>query len=73
MCATTCRAGPVHAPETKALTPTGNRDAAAFQNGVVMGHYHVLSTMRSQALAFGIPLEDLNLHDIDPDRELLPP
>jgi hypothetical protein len=46
---------------------------APFENGLVMGYYHVLTTMRSQALAFDIPLEDLNLHDIDPDSELLQP
>ena len=46
---------------------------AAFQSGVVMGYYHVLTTMRSQALAFNLPLEDLNLQDVDPDAELLPP
>jgi len=46
-------------------------DAAAFSKGVVMGYYEVLSAMRSQALAFDISLEDLNLHDIDPDKELL--
>jgi len=46
-------------------------EAAAFMNGVVMGYYHVLSAMRSQAHAFDISLKDLNLHDIDPDSELL--
>jgi len=48
-------------------------ETAAFENGLVMGYYHVLTTMRSQALAFDIPLEDLNLHDMDPDSELLQP
>ena len=36
-----------------------------------MGYYAVLSLMHQQAQAFAIPLEDLALDGLDPDRDLL--
>jgi hypothetical protein len=42
-----------------------------FENGRLIAYYEVLSTMRNQAEIFDLSAEDLNLHDIDPDRGLL--
>ena len=42
-----------------------------FQEGRRMAYYEVVSLMRAQALAFGIPLHDLALDGFDPDRDLL--
>ena len=42
-----------------------------FQRGRLVAYYEVISTMRNQAGAFDLTPEDLNLHDIDPDRDLL--
>ena len=61
------------ARQAKAEARSESPNASDFKNGVVMGYYHVLSIMRSQARAFEIPLQELNLHDIDPDSELLSP
>jgi len=42
-----------------------------FESGRVLAYYEVLSTMRGQAVSFELPLDDLQLHDFDPDRELI--
>jgi hypothetical protein len=36
-----------------------------------MAYYEVLSLMQSQAEAFQLPLNDLALSGLDPDRDLL--
>jgi hypothetical protein len=45
-------------------------DERAFREGVLMGWYSIISTMQSQANAFGIPMQALGLDDIDPERDL---
>jgi hypothetical protein len=42
-----------------------------YNSGYSMAWYEVVSLMQQQAEAFGIPLEDLDLHDIDADKDLL--
>jgi len=42
----------------------------AFQSGRVIAFNEVISIMRQQAEGFGIPLSDLRLEDIEPDRDL---
>ena len=42
-----------------------------FQRGRLMAYYEVLSLMQSQAEAFQLPLNDLALSGLDPDRDLL--
>jgi hypothetical protein len=42
-----------------------------FEEGYLMAFHRVISLMQQQAEAFGIPLEDLRLHDIDPDQDLV--
>ena len=43
----------------------------AFAEGLAQGYYEVISLMHLQAEAFGIPLTDLALEDLDPERDLI--
>ncbi len=36
-----------------------------------MAYYEVVSLMQNQAISFGLPLEDVGLHGIDPDKDLI--
>ena len=58
----------------RALEARQKRDTERtdFQSGRLMAYYEVLSTMRNQADVFDLSPEDLNLHDVDPDRDILP-
>jgi hypothetical protein len=55
------------------------RDAAVgasatdFERGQLFGLYKVLSLMQEQAVAFQIPLSELSLDGLDPDRDLIRP
>ena len=42
-----------------------------FYDGYVLGFHRVVSLMQQQALAFGSELEDLQLDNIEPDRDLV--
>ena len=42
-----------------------------FYDGYVLGFHRVVALMQQQALAFGIGLEDLQLDNIEPDRDLV--
>jgi len=46
-------------------------DQREFLAGKRLAYYEVITTLQQQAIAFGMPLEALNLADIDPDKELL--
>lgn len=48
-----------------------NHPADSFALGRLMAYHEVISLMQQQARAFGVPLENLNLNDIDPERDLL--
>jgi hypothetical protein len=39
--------------------------------GRLMAFHELISLMQQQAEVFGIPLAQLGLHDIDPERDLL--
>lgn len=43
----------------------------AFLSGRLMAYYEVLSLFVNQANAFGMPIEDLHLCGLNPDRDLL--
>ncbi len=43
----------------------------SFYDGQLSAYYRVISLMQQQAKGFGIPLEEINLHDIEPDRDLV--
>ncbi len=45
-------------------------DSESFYLGEFMAYSHVISVMQQQAKVFDIPLEDLRLADIDPDKDL---
>ncbi|HZI65034.1 MAG TPA: hypothetical protein VFF17_00580 [Thermoanaerobaculia bacterium] len=42
-----------------------------FETGRLMALNEVVSVMQQQATGFGIPLTDLRLADIEPDRDLV--
>jgi hypothetical protein len=60
----------------RALEAVRERDAAgsedrSSESGRVMAFYEVISLMQQNAESFGIPLSDLRLDDIVPDRDLV--
>jgi len=42
-----------------------------LESGRLTAYYEVISLMQQQAQGFQIPLEELDLHDIEPDRDLI--
>jgi hypothetical protein len=45
-------------------------DDEAFQSGQRIAYYAVMSLLISQAKSFHLPIEDLHLEGLDPDRDL---
>jgi hypothetical protein len=43
----------------------------AFESGRAMAYYEVLSLLVNQAHSFELPIEDLHLCGLEPDRDLL--
>jgi hypothetical protein len=58
-----------HAVTTRRESKADPSDSFAL--GRLMAYHEVISLMQQQARAFGLPLENLNLNDIDPERDLL--
>jgi hypothetical protein len=50
-------------------SPEGSEERA-FKSGRLLAFYEIISTMQNRAEGFGIPLSDLRLDDIVPDRDL---
>jgi len=46
-------------------------DAHEFESGYAMAWYEIASLMQGQAVAFQLPLADLALDGLDPDKDLL--
>lgn len=46
-------------------------DSADFNSGFLMAYYQVILIMKSQALIFELDAKDINLADIDPERDLI--
>ncbi len=42
-----------------------------FDDGVLSAYRRVISSLQAQAEGFGLRLEDVNLHDINPDKDLV--
>jgi hypothetical protein len=61
------KAGEQAKQETASATP----EDKIFQQGRLMAYYEVLSLMQHQAEAFDLPLNDLALSGLDPDRDLI--
>jgi uncharacterized membrane protein YccC len=57
--------------EAKTSAGSAAEDDRQFQHGRLMAYYEVLSLMQQQAVAFDLPLQDLALDGLDPDRDLL--
>lgn len=55
----------------KAMRTSAAPDEAAYSLGRLMAYHEVISLMQQQALAFGLKPRDLDLEDIDPERDLL--
>ena len=55
----------------RSSSPTGDSADLAFEAGRRMAYYEVLSLMTHQAKVFGLPLSDLNLADLDLERDVL--
>jgi hypothetical protein len=48
-----------------------DKDDRLFHAGEVLSYYAVISLIQQQAQGFDIPLEELRLDGLDPDRDLL--
>lgn len=59
------------AEEAKQQVASAAEDDRSFQQGRLMAYYEVVSPMQQQAVAFDLPLGDLRLDGIDPDRDLI--
>jgi hypothetical protein len=60
-----------HAREAKEQkTSSKGKSSQDYKSGYLMAWYEVVSLMQQQAEAFGIPFESLDLHDINPDKDL---
>jgi hypothetical protein len=46
-------------------------DDEAYQSGQKMAYYEVISLLVQEAESFQLPLEDLHLEGLDPDRALI--
>ena len=46
-------------------------DDEAFESGRAMAYYEVMSLLVSEAESFQLPIEDLHIDGLDPDRDLL--
>jgi hypothetical protein len=61
-----------YALETKAKKDKEiEENVKVYYTGELMAYHRVISLMQQQAEAFGIPLSDLRLEDIIPDRDLV--
>lgn len=48
-----------------------DKDYHNYHSGYLMAMHHIVSLLQHQSDTFGIPRRDLQLDDIDPDRELI--
>lgn len=46
-------------------------DSPDFNNGFLMAYHQVIAVMKNQASFFDLTQEDINLSDIEPERDLL--
>ncbi len=57
-------------PDANATLRSKEAQRRSFKDGRVFAFYEVISIMQNRAEGFGIPLSDLRLDDIVPDRDL---
>jgi hypothetical protein len=57
--------------EAKRDAEAASGEDAAFARGLSLAYYEVISLMQQQAWVFGIPLEEMSLADINPDKDLI--
>ena len=46
-------------------------DSADFNDGFLMAYHQVIATMKNQAPFFDLTAEEVNLADIEPERDLV--
>jgi hypothetical protein len=46
-------------------------DSADFNNGFLMAYHQVIAVMKNQAPFFDLTQEEINLADIEPERDLI--
>jgi hypothetical protein len=59
----------IEAKKQRDAQPAG--EGRAYHTGELMAYHRVVSLMQQQAEAFGIPLADLRLEGVEPDRDLI--
>jgi hypothetical protein len=59
------------ARQAKADSQAASSENKEYLLGRLMAFHEIISLMQQQAEVFGIPLAQLGLHDIDPERDLL--
>ena len=59
------------AEEAKKSAGVAEEDDRLFAQGRAMAYYEVISLMHQQATSFGLPLTELGLQGVDPERDLL--
>ena len=59
------------AETAKRAADVATGDDQAFARGRSMAYYEVISLMHQQATVFGLPLTELGLEGIDPERDLI--
>ena len=59
------------AEKARAATNSAAAENLDFERGQLMAYVSVLSLMQQQAVSFGLPLSDLSLEGLDPERDLL--
>jgi len=57
--------------DAKAARDTGEFAGTPFTRGVAIAYRQIVTFMQAEAKRLDIPLIDLKLHDIDPDRDLI--
>jgi len=62
--------GALKAREKRSKEKKGSK-AHMYEAGRVMAFYEVISLLQQEAEGFAIPLKDLQLDGIDPDKDLL--
>ncbi len=59
------------AVDAKKAHDSRSPDTREFESGRVMAYNEVVSLMQQQAVAFGLPFEEIGLEGMDPDNDLV--
>lgn len=59
-----------YAQKAKEQVEHGDEKEKEFDQGVLFAYHRVISIMQQQTKAFDLSLKEINLNDIDPDKQL---